>query len=177
MNYWQLDWYDALAREQGQGQAVTWTQQRFSGPSYSPLPDNSRELIDWLESAHGELWSQEKHTKVKHHAILEDHDDLPDGHYPGGIDRPTMKHQGMYRNYCGCREDLPPELEKEMLNNPDQHCWRADIDGVVYLAQITWDGSKWEVSHKFDNRNVKQYGRRGMVDRGVFIPFNEDEVF
>lgn len=40
-------------------------------------------IIEWLESDKGETWSKNFHARLKHHALIEDHEDLPHGHSPG----------------------------------------------------------------------------------------------
>lgn len=39
-------------------------------------------IIKWLESEEGEKWSRAHHVCVKHHAIIEDWEDLPVAHNP-----------------------------------------------------------------------------------------------
>lgn len=41
------------------------------------------QIVKWLESEEGERWSRQTHATVQHHALIEDHPDLPHGHSPG----------------------------------------------------------------------------------------------
>lgn len=111
-----------------------------------PLEDNSPELIEWLNSSFGEAWSKAKHHRIDHHALLEDHNDLPLGHKYGGDndDYHTLK---MTCPCMGAEDGIPqevldaPESTKIIpVTNPDTG------ETIQYVKYLRSDNSSWHMS-------------------------------
>lgn len=81
-----------------------------------PLPElTGQELIDWLEGADGELWRRDAIRGVRHHALIEDYEVLPDCQIYSPGSRAWAEHPS------GC------------LDGPMD--WRADDEGWMYVGE------------------------------------------
>lgn len=76
-------------------------------------------IIRWLNSEPGTAWSKLNHKRVSHHALLEDHEDLPNCHSPGAVFKAYDGEPYSEKDLCEC---LGGKTNIQLLGSDVWHC-------------------------------------------------------
>jgi hypothetical protein len=144
----------------------------------SPLEDNSPELIAWLNGPEGTEWTKNNHVRIVHHALLEDHDDIPPGHNYGGSPRYRYDQNSNTRDACACmttEDGIPEEVTTAHGGSYTDVTDELTGETTTYFRYNAFDNSLWEMRTPEGNPSIA-WGYNPDNSQ-AYVKENRDTVF